>query len=140
MRWHAPTGNSENEESRSESKSGEGKQNSRLTTLNRVGRIVGEAIKHNFVLSQPGTLEARRIVENDGNYCDADLTLGELPPPCERLKEADVLKLCDEWQPRFLVLTCSDLMITLPQSQEISDKIPLVLSIFYSEHFTFVHF
>ncbi len=85
---------------------------------------VREVLKKTFSLGPK--LEARRIVEIVADRRDADLTLGELPPPSERLKEAEVLKLCDQWQPRFLVLTSSDLMITLPQSQEISDKIPLV--------------
>ena len=55
-----------------------------------------------------------------------DLTLGKLPPLANRLKEAQVFKLCDEWQARYLILTASELIISVTDSEDISDKIPLV--------------
>jgi hypothetical protein len=56
------------------------------------------------------------------------LTLGQLPPVTERLKSDDVMKLCqDEWQPRRLVLTALDLVLTQIDSDSISDRIPLVM-------------
>ena len=55
------------------------------------------------------------------------LTLGQLPPEAERLKYEDVSKLCQgEWQPRILLLTANDLIISYPGKNQISDKIPLV--------------
>ena len=62
-----------------------------------------------------------------GGVRPADLTLGVLPPSDQRLKAEKVMKLCqDEWRSRFLVLTSKELMLTLPESEQISDKIPLV--------------
>ncbi len=57
----------------------------------------------------------------------SDLGHGVLPPLELRLKADEVLKLCqDEWKSRYLVLTAHELMLTLPGSEKISDKIPLV--------------
>lgn len=68
--------------------------------------------------------EVRNIYVDE---CDTNgLTLGELPPRSEMLKESEVFKLCDDWQPRYLVLTATELMISLRDSKQISDKIPLV--------------
>ena len=62
-----------------------------------------------------------------GGIRPADLTLGILPPPEQRLKADQVMKLCqDEWRSRYLVLTAQELVLTLPGSEQISDKIPLV--------------
>ncbi len=64
-----------------------------------------------------------------GGIRPSDLTHGVLPPEELRLKADEVLKLCqDEWKSRHLVLTAQELMLTLPGSEKISDKIPLVTS------------
>jgi hypothetical protein len=64
-----------------------------------------------------------------------ELTLGQLPPECERIKCEDVLKLCQgEWQTRTLLLTKDDLIIAYPGSRQISDKIPLVRRLLPSPH------
>jgi hypothetical protein len=79
---------------------------------------------------------------------DDELSLGKLPDQSERLKGSPVMKLCqEEWQPRFIYMTgiaiCSsvrnsflnvfvfpadDLLIAIPGSDDISDRIPLVRS------------
>jgi hypothetical protein len=67
-------------------------------------------------------LNADRMDEFDG------LTLGKLPAQHERVKSALVMKLCQdgEWQPRIIILTSDLLIIALPDSNNISDKLPLV--------------
>ncbi len=56
------------------------------------------------------------------------LTLGKVPPLSDRMKSDAVTKLCQdgEWQPRVIILTTNDLIVSLPNSSDISDKIPLV--------------
>ena len=58
--------------------------------------------------------------------------MGKLPVQQERLFEMKVGMLCqEEWQPRTLVLGSEYLMICLVGSEDILDKVPLVLPLLF---------
>jgi hypothetical protein len=56
------------------------------------------------------------------------LPLGRIPPQSNRMKSDVFRKLCQdgEWRPRIIILTSNDLIVSLPSSSDVSDKIPLV--------------
>ncbi len=77
-----------------------------------------------------------QLMQEDKNPSSDDMSLGKVPPKSERLKDSEGLKiskLCGEtdWQPRFLAITATDIIIAHPGHEEISDKIPLVYCILF---------
>ena len=56
------------------------------------------------------------------------LTFGKVPAIQDRVKSDSVMKLCQdgEWQQRVIFLTSEELVIALLESNDVSDKIPLV--------------
>ena len=84
-------------------------------------------VGNKFLDSRKGNI----VITTDADE-DEDFAMGKLPVQQERLFEMKVGMLCqEEWQPRTLVLGSEYLMICLVGSEDILDKVPLVLPLLF---------
>ena len=83
----------------------------------RVGNRFLDSTKGNIVISSGADED-----------CNDDFAMGKLPAQENRIHSEKVGMLCqEEWQPRFFVLSSDYLMICLVDSDDILDKVPLVV-------------
>ena len=79
---------------------------------------------------------SNRVAPHDSEFKaeDEGLTLGVVPPASCHLRNSideRILKLCgeSEWQPRTIIVTMNNFIITHPGATDVSDQIPLVREI-----------